>query len=135
VIQVFVDRFMAAKPAFEAALRDGHPTGYEELVKRVVAVVGEGNEYEEDLPDVDRITVIDHGNYQGTLLFIVGAKGYQPSTYWAIYVSYGSCTGCDTFEAIKGYDDEAPTEEQVRDYWTLMLHMVQAMCRIDGESA
>ena len=33
-------------------------------------------------------------------------------------VGYGSCSGCDTLEGIRYYNDDKPTEEQVRDYAT-----------------
>ena len=57
-------------------------------------------------------------------MFIIGAKGYQPSDYWYVKVGYGSCSGCDTLEAIRGYSDEKPTPDQVKDYVTLALHVV-----------
>jgi hypothetical protein len=73
--------------------------------------------------------VIDHGNYQGTLIFIVGETGYQPSRYWYCGVYYGSCSGCDTFEAVRGYrdyDQPAPPRE-IEGYLTLALHMLQSI--------
>jgi hypothetical protein len=128
MIQKFVKKFMAAESGVKAALAQAHPESYENLVGAVVKVLAE-DEY--DSPDPARITRIDHGDYQGTLLFIIGAGGYQPSTYWAMAVSYGSCSGCDTLQAIRGYEDEV-TPEQVNEYWTLMLHLVQGMKRIAG---
>lgn len=131
MIQKFVDRFMAAKPALDAELAAKHPEGYDALVQRVVEVLAEGDDYGETL-DPKRITVIDHGDYQGTRLYVIGAKGYQPSRYWSIFVDYGSCSGCDSFEATREYGDDPPTEKQARDYWTMMLHMVQSMKVIGG---
>lgn len=129
MIQKFVDAFMAAKPQMEAELSKAHPEDYTDLVKRVIRVCSTTSEWDFQAPDVNRLTVIDHGDYQGTLLYVVGAGGYQPSTYWTILVSYGSCSGCDTFEAIKNYtyDGPPPTPQQIGEYWTLMLHMVQNM--------
>ena len=40
---------------------------------------------------------------------------------------YGSCSGCDTLLSISGYDTEFPSEEQVNEYMTLSLHLVQRM--------
>lgn len=131
MIQRFVDAFMAAKPEMEAALTKTHPEDYDDLVKRVLVVCARANADYQDVPDVERLTIIDHGDYQGTRLYVVAAHGYQPSTYWTIFVPYGSCSGCDTFQSIKSYEDDPPREEQVRDYWTLMLHMVQRMKEID----
>lgn len=40
---------------------------------------------------------------------------------------YGSCSGCDTLLSISGYDTGYPSEEQVNEYMTLSLHLVQRM--------
>lgn len=132
MIQKFVDAFIAAEPEIKKELSTQHPDGYNDLVKRVIQVLSKINDY--GLPDPDKITVIDHGNYQGTKLYIIPEQGYQPSRYWAVFVSYGSCSGCDTFEAINSYSSDPPTEQQVNDYWALMLHMVQNMKQIGGYS-
>ncbi len=79
-------------------------------------------------PDPKRVTTIDHGDYQGSMLFIVFETGYQPSVYWRCMVSYGSCSGCDAFEAVM--DDEG--QQRLDGLMTLALHMVQAMKREGG---
>ena len=129
MIQAFVDRWMEHREVAAARLAEGHPNSYGELVELVVRTVGSG-EYGE--PDPKRIHTIDDGDYQGTLLFVIGAEGYQPSTYWSTAVSYGSCSGCDTLQAISGYSGEPPTPEQVEQYMTLCLHLVQGMRQIAG---
>lgn len=83
----------------------------------------------------DNIKTIDYGDYQGTLLFIFCEDAYQPDenqTYYTV-VDYGSCSGCDTLQRISHYDDEMPTEEQVKDYMNLALHMIQHI-KCFGES-
>lgn len=139
MIQKFVDAFLKAEDSIKEKLRSSFPGSYEELVMRLVETLHDDKDY--DTPDPKRITVIDHGKYQGTLLFVVGAFGYQPSTYWSIFVSYGSCSGCDTFQAIQddfdcseGYTDRKITDTQVNDLWSMMLHMVQSM-KVIGEQA
>lgn len=132
MIQPFVDRFMAAEADLMAEFRATRPESYEALVTRLVQVLAAGDKYRD--PDPARITVIDHGDYQGTLLFVIAAGGYQPDQFWTIKVSYGSCSGCDTFQAIRGWSDEI-SEQEARDYWTLMLHMVQQMREVGGEAA
>jgi hypothetical protein len=130
MIANFVKAFMDAQPTVEAELQAAHPEGYDAMVKRVVSLLAEVTDvdgWRGESPDPDRITIIDHGSYQGTKLYIIGASGYQPSTYWSIFVDYGSCSGCDSYEATRSYSDDPPTEEQARDYWTMMLHMVQSM--------
>ena len=50
--------------------------------------------------------------------------------YLITHTYYGSCSGCDTLQGINSYSCELPTEEQVKDYMTLALHLVQRMHRI-----
>ena len=130
MIQKFVDAFIVAEPEIKKELGEQHPGGYDDLVKRVIQVLSKVDSW--GSPDPERITIIDQGDYQGTKLYIIPEQGYQPSRYWAIFVSYGSCSGCDTFEAIGGYSSDPPTEQQISEYWTLMLHMVQDMKQIGG---
>lgn len=101
------------------------PESYTEIVKAVVGVIGGDDEY--DAPDVNRVHQIDDGDYQGTLVYVIGAGGYQPNDYWYVKVGYGSCSGCDTLQGIHGYSDEKPTESQVEEYMTLALHIVQGL--------
>jgi hypothetical protein len=79
--------------------------------------------------NIERMTVIDDGNYQGTKLFIIPKDTYQPSVddYITTHTYYGSCSGCDTLQSICGYDYGLPTEEQVKLYMTLALHLVQKL--------
>lgn len=60
------------------------------------------NHFENKL-DTDHITIIDNGDYQGTLLFVIPYDNYQPSECEHImtYIDYGSCSGCDALEAIR----------------------------------
>jgi hypothetical protein len=132
MIQPFVDKFMAAKESMLADFIARRPEDYEDLFKRTIAVLANEEDYGES-PDPKRIHTIDDGDYQGTLLFMVAANGYQPSTYWYAMVYYGSCSGCDTFKDIQNYSDEPTTPEQAEQYWTLCLHMVQSMKRIGRE--
>jgi hypothetical protein len=73
------------------------------------------------------ITVIDNGDYQGTQIFIIPLDEYQPdiSSYVYTHTYYGSCSGCDTLQGISTYDDDEPSEEQIKDYMELALHLLQ----------
>ena len=123
-----------AKPAIRAAIAAKHPGSYRELVTLVVGEVADRmTGY--PVPDKSRVEEIDHGDYQGTLVYVIGATGYQPDDYWYVRVSYGSCSGCDTLESICGYSGEPPTDAQVGEYMTLALHIVQRMKKMDGEAA
>ncbi len=125
MIQEFVDRWERGKPEIRKAFEEEHPDSYGSIVKAVVKVLHDAGQYESI--DPERIHEIDDGDYQGTLLFVIAASGYQPNKYWCVKVCYGSCSGCDTLEAIRGYKNTPPTPDQVDDYMTLALHIVQGL--------
>lgn len=124
MIKEFVDLFMAKKPELELMFKDKHPEDYKQIVTNVVSIL-ETDDYDSISPE--RVDEIDDGDYQGTLIYVIGAGGYRPDDYWYVKVGYGSCSGCDTLEAIREYADEAPTPEQIKDYMTLCLHIVQGL--------
>lgn len=132
MIQTFIDRFMDKKPELSTLLSK-HPGSYGDIVKYVIESVTESDEYGDYNPDPERIHSIDDGSYQGTLLFVIGAKGYRPDDYWYVKVSYGSCSGCDTLENIRGYSDEPVNDEQLKDYLTLALHIVQGLKKMGDD--
>ena len=94
---------------------------YKDLVKLTFDVIFNTNESEYNSLDVDRITEIDNGDYQGTLLYLIPFHRYQPAEYDYLmtYVSYGSCSGCDTLQAIQSWGNGLLHEIQVNDFMTL----------------
>ena len=94
---------------------------YADLVKLTFNVLYNDETEEYGYPykelDTEHITKIDNGDYQGTLLFVIPFKTYQPcaAEYLMTYVEYGSCSGCDTLRAIVGWGDDRPTASQVND--------------------
>lgn len=130
MIVKFIQRFEARNSEIEAKFTKAHP-GYTDIVKAVIEVLSDEDEYRS--PDPERIHRIDDGDYQGTLLYVIGAKGHQPDDYWFVKVGYGSCSGCDTLQAISGYSDEPPTPEQVKDYMRLALNVVQGLKAMQEE--
>ena len=108
--------YLASRPAYYS---------YKELVELVIRY-SDIDEYRET-PDPTRIHEINDGDYQGTLVFVIGSTGYHPDTYWYVMVGYGSCSGCDTLEAINSYSEEPATPQQVQDYYTLCLHIAQGL--------
>lgn len=130
MISTIIARFDAKRRDLLAQFKAKHPDSYLDIVKSVVAAVTTEDDYGDCNLDPDRITVIDHGHYQGSQLFIIAAKGCQPSDYWATEQSYGSCSGCDTLQSIAGYSSDPPTDEQAKDYLTLALHLAQRMERL-----
>ena len=131
MIQVFVDKFMARREALRKKFVKKHPESYEDIVKGVVLLLADEDEYGE-APDPERIHAINDGDYQGTLLFVIAANGYQPSDYWYVKVGYGSCSVCDTLKGIRNYEDDPPSAEQVEEYMTLALHIVQGIKKLGG---
>ena len=85
--------------------------------------------------DLDKIHVIDDGDYQGTLIFLIPNDGYQPDEddYLVTFIWYGSCSGCDTLLNIQenwDVEDEGeymglPNTTQLHDYMTLALHLIE----------
>ena len=131
MIQEFVDRFMANKDILRANLQKLEYPRYLDLIKATIEVITSDGDFDET-PDPSRIYEINDGDYQGTLVYIIGATGYQPYDYWYIKVSYGSCSGCDTLESIMwGTDD--PREEMLDDMILLCLHLVQGL-KLMGKS-
>lgn len=80
----------------------------------------------------EEFDVSDHGDYQGTQIFLLHEDIYQPSTsnYYIFDNYYGSCSGCDTLLGISEYEEGIPTKEQVDKYMKLCLHIVQRMKRL-----
>ncbi len=133
MIKEFVDEFFLKKEYLESIFAERHPSDYIDIVKIVVGGLAKDNDNIE--LDVDRITEIDPGHYQGTLLYVIAETGYQPRNYWYVKVSYGSCSHCDTLQSIQGYSDEKPNEEQIKDYMTLALHIVQGLKKMGDDEA
>ena len=107
---------------------------YEYLVRLVVkhilnGDIDESSEYGQW--DDTRITIVDNGDYQGTLLFIIPQKTYQPQEfeYLITYVGYGSCSGCDTLQSIQSFSEDKPTDSQLKDYMTLCKDLVCNMAK------
>ena len=81
------------------------------------------------------ITEIDHGDYQGTLIYLLHKDYYQPRVEEYVYTSvgYGSCSGCDTLQCIRESGEGIPNDKQTEDYMMLFLHLLQNCKRMEGE--
>jgi hypothetical protein len=129
----FVAIFDEYRPALAAAFAAHHPVDYKEIVKTVVAALALGSPKRGDPPDVEKITEIKSGEYHGDFLYIIGSQSAYSTDYWYVRVEYGSCSSCDTLERIKDYRArEPPDEEQVKQYMTLALHIVQGLKKLEG---
>lgn len=130
MIDKFIELFDKNRENLEKVFSEKHPEEYTDIVREVVKIL-KNSDY--NYPDPERIHRIDDGDYQGTLVFIIGEEGYQPSNYWYVKVYYGSCSGCDTLQSITDYSSDAPTESQVKEYMTLALHIVQGLKAMQEE--
>ena len=129
--RLFIEAWDYGKDKIRAKFQEKGPDSYEDIVKSVVELAAGDKGY--GVPDPDRIHVIDDGDYQGTQVFVIGAKGYQPSQYWYVSNYYGSCSGCDTLEHINSLNgwNEKPNEAQVDQWMMLCLHIVQRIRKMD----
>lgn len=125
------DKWYENKDKLEEAIRNSDDLNfcsYKTLVKMIVEYIL--NPSSDDNPidefNEDEITVIDNGDYQGTQLFMIPRKTYQPSAgdYLLTYTYYGSCSGCDTLQGIQDWSDEKLTDQQVKDFMILCKDLV-----------
>lgn len=104
---------------------------YEDIVAKIfeLCITSTTKAYDHGGFNSGNMTVIDDGNYQGTQIFIIPLDTYQPSVsdYVMTHNYYGSCSGCDTLMGIHGYEDGLPSDEQVKEYMSLALHLVQKL--------
>ena len=118
MIPQFIGDFQHARDKLRAQFEREMPSDYMGIVKSVVGVIGG--------LDPDRIHEIDDGGYQGTLVYVIGEAGYTPSKYVWTIVDYGSCSGCDTLQAII-CDAWSDADKKVDEIMTLALHIVEGM--------
>lgn len=114
---------------FKEMGREDKDFNYEDLMKRITNVIlndSDGAGYSERF-DADNITEINDGDYQGTMLYMIPRKTYQPSEsdYLLTFVNYGSCSGCDALEAAQMESGE----EFVKEMMDLSLHIIQNMVK------
>lgn len=133
MIPEFVESFEIGKESLRAVFAAGHPGSYKAIVTELVKILRRG--CANSRPDHERVHEINDGDYQGTLVYVIAAERYHPSEYWYVKIDYGSCSVCDALESIRGCSGDKPTEEQIRDYMTLALHIVQGIKKMGAEAA
>ena len=143
MIKEFVNAWDANNKLLLDEFKRKNPESYQDIVEKLVKIVInpylEEHSAELDYPmdnrlNIDDMTVIDDGDYQGTTIYIIAYDIYQPGVedYVFTHNAYGSCSGCDTFMAIEmdlEWDDEntkyMPTEKSAKEFHTLALHLLQ----------
>ena len=146
MINEFVKAWDKNKDLLLENFKEKNPSSYQDIVEKLVTIVI--NPYLKDecsveYPmdnglDIDNMTVIDNGDYQGTTIYIIPYDTYQPSVSEYVITNnyYGSCSGCDTFQSIKLWDDEATQEEienAAKDFHSLALNLLQQFKVLGGD--
>lgn len=129
MIKKIVNQWFENKNKLESYFKEtpqSEYSSYEDIVKKIIELVLNQGENSLDL-DISRMTAIDDGDYQGTQIYIIPVKVYQPwpEDYYWTHNHYGSCSGCDQLLGISQYSDGMPNEEQVKDYMYLSLQIIQ----------
>lgn len=120
--KTLVDMLDEHRTEAEAFLRKSEYPSYD-------AMVGFLAEMHPDM-DHERVTRIDHGHYQGTLVFVVGGEGYQPYRHWYVKVGYGSCSGCDALESARdecSWDYDTNQRDNVAPLYKLLHDLASSM--------
>jgi hypothetical protein len=131
MVKEFVSAWDKNKNALEEFIKthkQNEYDSYKTLVKLLFDIVINPERESYEQYNTENIHVIDDGSYQGTLLFVIPVDRYQPglNDYVFTGVYYGSCSYCDTLQGIHSYDyDKLPDHEQVADYMSLCLHLLQ----------
>ena len=122
----------------EALLREAiaeipnvHDIKYDDLVKMTFEIIyNSGEDWSHTCVKCKDIVHIDHGQYCGTLMYVIPFDTYEPDAneYLMTFVGYGSCCGCDTLQGIQtigwNYDSHKPDERQVSELMTLCRDIV-----------
>lgn len=127
MIKKFIERWEKYKGNLENYFRNTRQKKYDTYGEIVKALFEKIINVEGETFDLNKMKIIDDGDYQGTQIFIIPLDTYQPnaSEYVTTNTYYGSCSGCDTLESIRCCDDGLPTEKQIKDYMELALHLLQ----------
>lgn len=130
MIKEYVKQWDANKHLLEEWFKNNIPSNYEQIHEKLFELVLKPIDGWSEW-DLERKRVIDDGDYQGTVLFVMCPTIYQPSFYDYVftYVNYGSCSGCDAFESIMS--DER--EKHLPQLMELALHMVQCTKQLIDE--
>ena len=121
------ERFLDCKEPIKDALRGARePLTYKRLLEVTLRTMFSDPDYGE--PDYEKVTEVCYCGYEGHIVMVVGSGPSSQDSYghWVTVVNYGSCSGCDALEAAYG-----PEPGQTDDLWTICLHMIQGMKRID----
>ena len=121
MMKIALDKWNRNKDVLKLALSrlDHFPLSYAELVAMTFRYIWNADDPLEYELDIKNITEIDNGDYQGTYIYLIPFDSYQPCEweYLMTFAGYGSCSGCDTLQAIEslGDYDVPPNDEQLKE--------------------
>ena len=133
MLKIVVEKWWKNKNKLEAAYRfktGWNSCSYLDIVKETInSILNDNGGYTKW--DIEHITEIDNGDYQGTYLYLIPENTYQPSAdeYLMTYVYYGSCSGCDTLQAIQEWSEGPLKEDQIKEFMMLSLHLLENMIK------
>ena len=133
MVQDIVDAWVREKDVFEDWLNSLNEheleyLGYSDIVVYLVDLVI--NPYYEYLGnirvdgyDFNKMTIIDNGDYQGTLIFLIPEITYQPDVDQYIYTHnyYGFCSGCDALQ----HAQILKREDCIKGIMSIALHLIE----------
>lgn len=129
MLQEFIDSFMENKQAIEKKICEKFPgIGYKDIVEIVFTEIGDSFRR----PDPEKIQCFGGNGYDGTFYFFMPSADEE--SFWGVAIFYGSCSGCDAMQAIAdsgSWDAKQPNKQQLKDYMTLALHIIQGTKELD----
>ncbi len=127
MIQEYIDAFQKNKEKLkEPFSKYEWSHNYPKLLKQTIELTINPELKEYDKLDTENIVTIDHGDYQGTQIYLIPQDHYQPSVDEYIWTHnyYGSCSGCDAMLAATTATDE---KEQIEKLLKIALQQVERM--------
>lgn len=132
MLKILVEKWDKNKDKLRNALynADLKNVEYIDIVKLTFDNIYNVDNKKHSLSDLDmgNITEINDGEWQGTLLYLIPFKTYQPAEdeYLMTYVGYGSCSGCDTLQSIQSEIPSSgqPTEANIKDFMVLCKDII-----------
>ena len=132
MIQEFVDAWRDRQDVYKEWLeglsdREREYLEYKDLVEFLFTLVinpavSEMDDFWDGF-DIDDITEINNGSYQGTLIYIIPRDTYAPDVrdYVYTFIDYGSCTVCDALQNAQ-YDEK---ESCIKKMMMISLHIIE----------
>lgn len=72
-----------------------------------------------------RLYVVDNGDYEGDLFFLFDEMWSDPKSILISYLTYGSCSACDTLENILTDIGSKKINQIIDGIMAIMLHIIQ----------